>query len=112
LLTPGELWVKLPIFRDIASSGLDARWFARHKINLHVAGAELEPHAEVPTPGSGDLCLLISGPIDEVQRDLAQAGIPVELGPVDRAGAEQQLRSLYVRDPDGNLVELAQPLAP
>ena len=61
-------------------------------------------------PGSGDLCFLIDGELDEVERLLESAGIDVELGPVEQTGAQGPLRSIYVRDPDGNLVELAKPL--
>lgn len=79
------------------------------KINLHRAGSEFQPFARVPTPGSGDICVLIEGKLEDARRELDGAGIPVELGPVERSGAEQPLRSLYVRDPDGNLVELSEP---
>lgn len=85
--------------------------FGAQKINLHVAGAEIEPHARHPTPGSADICLLVEGSIEEVERDLREAGIAIELGPVNRTGATGPIRSLYVRDPDGNLVELSQPSA-
>jgi catechol 2,3-dioxygenase-like lactoylglutathione lyase family enzyme len=84
--------------------------FGDQKLNLHVAGAELEPHALRPTPGSADLCLLVEDELDDVARELAAAGIEVELGPVERAGAAGTIRSLYVRDPDGNLVELSRPV--
>ncbi len=77
-------------------------------IRLHRAGAELSPHARAPTPGSGDLCLRITTPLEEVSAHLAREGVPVELGPVDRTGATGPIRSLYVRDPDGNLVELGR----
>ena len=82
--------------------------FGEQKINLHRAGAEYTPHADPPTPGSADFCLLVEGAIEDVERELHETGIPVEVGPVDRTGAVRPLRSLYVRDPDGNLVELAQ----
>ena len=78
------------------------------RINLHTAGMEIEPHAREPVPGSGDVCLLLEGTIDEALAALAEAGIPVELGPVPRTGAAGTLLSVYVRDPDGNLVELAE----
>lgn len=84
--------------------------FGDVKINLHVAGAEIAPHAARPTPGSADLCLLVATPIDEVAAELEDAGIPIELGPVERTGARGPIRSIYVRDPDENLVELANPL--
>jgi catechol 2,3-dioxygenase-like lactoylglutathione lyase family enzyme len=79
------------------------------KINLHLAGHELSPAAARPTPGSGDLCLRLAGPLDDALARLAEHGIAVELGPVPRTGARGPLRSVYVRDPDGNLVELAKP---
>ena len=84
--------------------------FGDEKINLHVEGAEIAPHAARPTPGSADLCLLVATPIDEVAAELEVAGIPIELGPVERTGARGPIRSIYVRDPDANLVELANPL--
>jgi catechol 2,3-dioxygenase-like lactoylglutathione lyase family enzyme len=78
-----------------------------HKLNLHLAGAEVEPHAAAPTPGSADLCFVVDGRIEAVELHLSELGVPVELGPVDRTGAKGQLRSVYVRDPDGNLVEVS-----
>lgn len=77
------------------------------KINLHPADAPIAPHADHPAPGSADLCLVVVGGIDAAAAHLADCGVPVELGPVDRAGALGPIRSLYVRDPDRNLVELA-----
>jgi catechol 2,3-dioxygenase-like lactoylglutathione lyase family enzyme len=87
--------------------GRRALRFGEQKLNLHQAGAEFEPHALRPVPGSADLCFLVEDSLDEVARLLAQAGVPIELGPVERAGAVGPIASLYVRDPDGNLVELA-----
>jgi catechol 2,3-dioxygenase-like lactoylglutathione lyase family enzyme len=83
--------------------------FGRQRIHLHRAGAEIEPHAQRPQPGSADLCFLVEGPLDEVERELRHAGVAIELGPVDRSGAAGPMRSLYLRDPDGNLVELSEP---
>jgi len=83
--------------------------FGRQKINLHPAGAEFEPHARRPEPGSADLCFLVDGPIAAVERELAAAGIDIEVGPVERTGAQGPLESVYVRDPDGNLIELSHP---
>ena len=83
--------------------------FGTQKLNLHAAGAEIEPHASRPTPGGADLCFLVSEPLEEVVDELAAAGIPVELGPVERMGATGPICSVYVRDPDGNLVELSEP---
>lgn len=84
--------------------------FGGQKINLHQAGEEFEPHALRPVPGSADLCFLVEGSLDEVAGVLADAGVAIELGPVEREGAAGTLESLYVRDPDRNLVELSRPI--
>ncbi len=86
--------------------------FGSQKINLHVAGAEIEPHAGHPVPGSADICLLIDAPVEKAVAALARAGIKIELGPVGRTGAAGPIRSVYLRDPDQNLVELSFPLVP
>ncbi|MDH5526249.1 MAG: VOC family protein [Nitrospirota bacterium] len=83
--------------------------FGRRKINLHEMGSSFSPHANTPTPGSGDMCLLTPSSIDEVVAHLNEMGIPIEAGPVTRAGATGPIRSVYVRDPDGNLVEIGHP---
>jgi catechol 2,3-dioxygenase-like lactoylglutathione lyase family enzyme len=67
-----------------------------------------EPKAERPTPGALDLCFLAEVPLDAVIGRLEAAGIPIEAGPVPRAGATGPIRSIYVRDPDGNLIEIAE----
>lgn len=94
--------------RQRFGDGRIALGFGDQKLNLHQVGAEVSPHAARPAPGSADLCLLVDGDIDEVVESLARAGIPVELGPVSRTGATSALSSVYVRDPDGNLVELSE----
>jgi catechol 2,3-dioxygenase-like lactoylglutathione lyase family enzyme len=96
--------------RETFGDGRLALRFGDQKINVHVAGAEIAPHAREPRPGSADLCLLIEGTAAEAESVLRAAGVPIELGPVERIGATGPLRSLYVRDPDGNLVELSEPL--
>ncbi|MER5644522.1 VOC family protein [Streptosporangium sp. NPDC002524] len=87
--------------------GRRALSFGQQKINLHRAGKEFEPKAERPTPGSADLCLVVGTPLDRVVAELAAAGVAVEEGPVGRTGALGPMVSVYVRDPDGNLVELS-----
>ena len=82
--------------------------FGRQKINLHVKGREFEPKAQHPTPGALDLCLITRLPMDQVQARLAAHGIAVECGPVARTGAQGPITSVYVRDPDQNLIELSQ----
>jgi catechol 2,3-dioxygenase-like lactoylglutathione lyase family enzyme len=88
--------------------GRKALAFGRSKINLHQAGHEFEPKARHPAPGSADLCLITTDTLDEVQDDLARAGVPVEEGPVERTGATGPILSVYFRDPDGNLIEVSR----
>ena len=94
--------------RETFGDGRVALRFGDQKLNLHQAGAGVAPHAARPTPGSADLCFLVEGSVEEVVESLARAGVPVEFGPVARTGATSALNSVYVRDPDGNLVELSQ----
>ena len=88
-------------------AGRTALHFNTSKINLHQSGKEFEPKAQHPTPGSADLCLIAADPIDDILGQLAEHGIPVEEGSVNRTGATTPLRSGYLRDPDGNLIEIS-----
>ena len=99
---------RLGLRREIFDDGRLALRFGDQKINLHRAGRPIQPHALRPTPGSADVCLLVDGSLDAAERELERAGIVFELGPVSRTGAAGPLRSLYLRDPDGNLVELSE----
>jgi catechol 2,3-dioxygenase-like lactoylglutathione lyase family enzyme len=81
--------------------------FGRKKFNLHQAGREFEPKARQPTPGSLDLCLITKTPLDTVVAELSACNVPLVEGPVDRTGAMGPIRSVYFRDPDGNLVEVS-----
>lgn len=89
--------------------GRRALAFGSQKINLHAAGREFEPKACRPTPGSADLCFLAATPLATVAAHLAACGVPVLEGPVRRTGATGPILSLYIRDPDANLVEIAVP---
>jgi catechol 2,3-dioxygenase-like lactoylglutathione lyase family enzyme len=97
------LGVEPVVFDD----GRHALQLGRQKINLHEVGHEYEPKALRPTPGSGDLCFVSDEPLGDVIARLVGLGIPIEEGPVARTGAVGPLRSVYVRDPDGNLVEIS-----
>jgi catechol 2,3-dioxygenase-like lactoylglutathione lyase family enzyme len=87
--------------------GRRALRFGPNKINLHQAGEEFEPHAARPVPGSVDLCLITSSPLDEVVAHLKAVGVPIEVGPVSRTGAAGPILSVYFRDLDQNLIEIA-----
>ncbi len=87
--------------------GRRALAFGEQKLNLHRAGREFEPKAAHPTPGSSDLCFVTAVPLDMVIAHLRGVGVAIEAGPVSKVGAQRSLRSVYVRDPDGNLIELA-----
>lgn len=86
--------------------------FGAHKINLHVQGHEFEPKSALPTPGSADICLLTETPLADWQAHLDARGVAVIKGPVPRSGAIGAITSLYIRDPDGNLIEIAMPGKP
>ena len=83
--------------------------FGRNKINLHPANAPFAPHAADPRPGTCDFCLLTEDPLDDWIATLTARGLKIVEGPVGRTGARGPILSIYLRDPDGNLVEIAQP---
>lgn len=82
--------------------------FGNQKINIHVQGAEFEPKAHLPVPGALDLCFIASMPLDAVIARLAEVSWPIVEGPVGRTGAVGKIRSVYVRDPDFNLIEISE----
>ncbi|WP_114689927.1 VOC family protein [Polynucleobacter necessarius] len=82
--------------------------FGNQKINLHIKGKEFEPKADLPTPGSLDLCFIADRPLEKVIERLAAESRPIIEGPVTRTGARQKINSVYVRDPDQNLIEISE----
>ena len=82
--------------------------FGGQKINLHEKGKEFEPKATVALPGTLDVCFIASVPLADVIARLAQNKVSVIEGPVMKTGARGPIRSVYVRDPDGNLVEISE----
>ena len=91
----------------VTFNGRKALAFGEQRLNLHQRGHEYEPKAAHPLPGSADLCFITSTPIEEVIEYLKALRIHIELGPVERTGALSQLRSVYIRDPDHNLIEIS-----
>lgn len=87
--------------------GRKALHFGQQKINLHEAGKEFEPKAKTPMPGTADLCFITDDPIPHVIRHLEYCNVMIEEGPVLRTGALGSITSVYLRDPDGNLIEIS-----
>jgi catechol 2,3-dioxygenase-like lactoylglutathione lyase family enzyme len=96
------------LFRGPEGQPRFALKFGEQKINLQDSSTETPTKAKQPTLGSGDFCVIASMPLDEVLAHLRKIGIEIEAGPVARRGAMGALRSIYFRDPDGNLVEVAE----
>jgi catechol 2,3-dioxygenase-like lactoylglutathione lyase family enzyme len=114
VLTVGDLERTISWYEAVAGmthlrfgEGRHALAFGEQKINLHLAGHEIQPHAARPTAGSADVCFIVDEAPDALKARLARLGIPIELGPVPRDGATGELISYYLRDPDANLVELS-----
>ncbi|NNK79129.1 MAG: VOC family protein [Litoreibacter sp.] len=104
----GALGMEAEVFTAADGTRRTALKLGIQKINLHQAGAEFEPKAETATPGSADLCFLTEEPLETWQAHLKANGVTVIEGPVPRTGATGPLRSLYLRDPDGNLIEVSE----
>ena len=100
----GVLGMQLETF----GAGRKAFRFGNQKINLHIKGREFEPKAHMPMPGALDLCFIADRPLDEVIADLREKGIAIVEGPVRRTGATGPIRSVYLRDPDLNLIEISE----
>jgi catechol 2,3-dioxygenase-like lactoylglutathione lyase family enzyme len=100
------LGMELVRFRTPSEERLALK-FGEQKINLHEWGREFTPRAHVAVPGSLDLCFIAAVPLDEVIARLKRHHIRVLEGPVPKTGARGAIRSVYVRDPDLNLVEIS-----
>ncbi|MCH4875190.1 VOC family protein [Pseudomonas sp. TMW22091] len=91
----------------VFGQGRHALSFGQQKINLHQAGAEFEPKATHPLPGSADLCFIVNDRLDDVIEHLQAHEVSILEGPVVRTGARGPIRSIYLLDPDLNLIELS-----
>ncbi|MGZ9033258.1 MAG: VOC family protein [Rhodospirillales bacterium] len=99
----------LGMVEEVFGAGRRALRFGRQKINLHPANEEaILPRAARPGPGTADICLIAALPLAEVEKHLREEGFAIEGGPVSRTGATGPIRSIYLRDPDGNLVEVSE----
>ena len=102
------LGMKLESFRTPTETR-QALKFGNQKINLHEWGKEFEPRAHVAAPGTLDLCFIAAVPLEQVIERLNKLGVPILEGPVPKTGAVSKIRSVYVRDPDLNLIEISVP---
>ena len=114
VLTARDLTATLAFYQDVLGMRVEtfgeqrkALVFGRQKINLHQQGQEFEPKAALPTPGSQDLCFIATTPLAQVIAHLQRCGVAILEGPVARTGATGTIRSVYFRDPDGNLIEVS-----
>ena len=114
VLTARDLTATLAFYQDVLGMRVEtfgkqrkALIFGQQKINLHQQGQEFEPKAALPTPGSQDLCFIATTPLAQVIAHLQRCGVAILDGPVARTGATGTIRSVYFRDPDGNLIEVS-----
>ena len=119
VLTTRDLDGCIRFYRDVLGMKLSnfdtpqgkrmALGFGAQKMNIHEWGKEFTPRAHVAAPGTLDLCFIAAVPLDEVIAKLKGSGVPIIEGPVMKTGAAGPIRSVYVRDPDLNLIEISVP---
>ena len=112
VLTTSKLEACLKFYKEVLGlevacrNGRYALYFGSSKINIHTKPAEFLPAARHPQAGSLDICLVADEPIEEIRQELLAKGIPLEQDVVERHGARRKMKSIYLRDPDGSLVEI------
>lgn len=94
-------------FTDVVKTNETELSIGDFKIHVQTLGQELTPHAQNVMTGSVDICFHLEETIEEIQDKLKSCGLQIELGPVSRVGAKGDMKSVYLRDPDGNLIELS-----
>ena len=103
-----DFYVKiLGMEEESCGQGRKAVVFGDQKINFHQLGNEFEPRAAQPTPGTGDLYFITGHPLSEVIAHFQNCGVEIIEGPVEKTGATGPITSVYIRDPDPNLIEIA-----
>lgn len=118
VLTVANIDKSVQFYQQVLGMGVEtfgsedrtALTFGEQKINLHAAKSPFRPHAKHPTPGSADLCFITVQPLQEVVLWVIGCGVAIIEGPVTRTGASGKISSIYLRDPDGNLIEIANRL--
>lgn len=121
VLTVANVQTSVAFYRDVLGMQAErfypadgsTRWaltFGQQKINLHAAATPFEPKAENAKAGSADLCFLTQTPLRDWQSHLAAHAVSIDTGPIERTGATGPILSIYIRDPDGNLLEISSPL--
>jgi len=114
VLTAGNIDLTIEFYTTVlgmelesSKDGRKALRFGMQKINLHKAGQEISPHAKHPLPGSADLCFITEASIQQVVKHLNSYGITILEGPVEKLGTTGPVMSIYIQDPDGNLIEIS-----
>lgn len=103
-----EFYVGVCGMKHVVKEGRHGLYFGTQKINIHTRPAEFLPAAKYPTYGSLDFCFIVEGKLEDTIKELEEKGIPIEVGIVPKNGAVGRMRSVYVRDPDFNLVEFSE----